>query len=277
MTLLWGSVGKQRKITRTHCHWLTLWNTILYISSRTAWDRFDLSPSFWSCNIETHNWVFIVSKTQLIFLLKNFASNVPILNPDLSILNWTTPSNVTEICMFLHIFFSSFLVQKTHAYHHLKDSVPEMIKLRRLQEVNDCARQGMLGVNQSLIGQEQLILIEGVKWLSLTGKHTPKIIIWVLGGQNDFNVSSNFQSWDGSSKLLWSKLYVEGKCMLYISMCLISWSDFTRELMMFSSSSRSARDPAVIYGGGMMEVQKWLYPVVLCLVLMENPVSEMYL
>lgn len=76
--------------------------------------------------------------------------------------------------MFLHNFFSSFLVQKTHAYHHLKDSVPEMIKLRRLQEVNDCARQGMLGVNQSLIGQEQLILIEGVKWLSLTGKHTPK-------------------------------------------------------------------------------------------------------
>ena len=105
MTLLWGSVGKQRKITRTHCHWLTLWNIILCISFRTAWDRFDLSPSFWSCNIETHNWVFIVSKTQLIFLLKNFASTVPILNPDLSILNWTTPSNVTEICMFLHIFF----------------------------------------------------------------------------------------------------------------------------------------------------------------------------
>nr|XP_022291536.1 CDK5 regulatory subunit-associated protein 1-like [Crassostrea virginica] len=58
--------------------------------------------------------------------------------------------------------FSYSMRQKTHAYHHLKDSVPEMIKLRRLQEVNDCARQGMLGVNQSLIGQEQLILIEGV-------------------------------------------------------------------------------------------------------------------
>lgn len=56
-----------------------------------------------------------------------------------------------------------FSLQKTHAYHHLKDTVPESVKKRRTQEVIDCARQGMLGLNQSQIGQEQLILIEGVK------------------------------------------------------------------------------------------------------------------
>lgn len=55
-----------------------------------------------------------------------------------------------------------FSLQKTHAYHHLKDTVPESVKKRRTQEVIDCARQGMLGLNQSQIGQEQLILIEGV-------------------------------------------------------------------------------------------------------------------
>lgn len=55
-----------------------------------------------------------------------------------------------------------FSLQKTHAYHHLKDTVPESVKKRRTQEVIDCARQGMLGLNQIQIGQEQLILIEGV-------------------------------------------------------------------------------------------------------------------
>lgn len=55
-----------------------------------------------------------------------------------------------------------FSLQKTHAYHHLKDTVPESVKKMRTQEVIDCARQGMLGLNQSQIGQEQLILIEGV-------------------------------------------------------------------------------------------------------------------
>ncbi|XP_061193641.1 mitochondrial tRNA methylthiotransferase CDK5RAP1-like [Saccostrea echinata] len=51
--------------------------------------------------------------------------------------------------------------QKTHAHHHLKDTVPQSVKLQRTQEVIDCARKGMLGLNQSQIGQEQLVLIEG--------------------------------------------------------------------------------------------------------------------
>lgn len=56
----------------------------------------------------------------------------------------------------------SFPLQKTHAYHRLKDTVPQSVKRRRVDEVIECSRRGMLGLNQSQIGQEQLILIEGV-------------------------------------------------------------------------------------------------------------------
>ncbi|XP_056016488.1 mitochondrial tRNA methylthiotransferase CDK5RAP1-like [Ostrea edulis] len=57
--------------------------------------------------------------------------------------------------------FAYSMRQKTHAYHRLKDTVPQSVKRRRVDEVIECSRRGMLGLNQSQIGQEQLILIEG--------------------------------------------------------------------------------------------------------------------
>nr|XP_034335329.1 mitochondrial tRNA methylthiotransferase CDK5RAP1 [Crassostrea gigas] len=70
--------------------------------------------------------------------------------------------SLIEQVKFHYVYqFPYSMRQKTHAYHHLKDTVPESVKKRRTQEVINCARQGMLGLNQSQIGQEQLILIEG--------------------------------------------------------------------------------------------------------------------
>ena len=60
-----------------------------------------------------------------------------------------------------------FFLQKTHAYHKMKDDVPEDVKLRRLKEIIEVTRIGNAEINGRQVGSEQLVLIEGVSksWL----------------------------------------------------------------------------------------------------------------
>ena len=52
--------------------------------------------------------------------------------------------------------------EKTHAHHHLKDDVPQDVKISRLTELNQVYRKNLLEMNRNLIGSRQLILLEGV-------------------------------------------------------------------------------------------------------------------
>ena len=57
----------------------------------------------------------------------------------------------------------SIIIQKTHAYHQMKDDVSESVKNKRLEEVHDLFRERAEIINKQQIGDTQLILIEGVK------------------------------------------------------------------------------------------------------------------
>lgn len=61
---------------------------------------------------------------------------------------------------------NNFLVfsylQKTHAYHKLKDDVPEDIKKKRLQEVIDTFNFIALDRHRRYIGTHQLVLVDKV-------------------------------------------------------------------------------------------------------------------
>ena len=49
---------------------------------------------------------------------------------------------------------------KTHAYHKLDDNVPHDIKVERVKEIHSLFREQATRINKSLIGSEQLVLIE---------------------------------------------------------------------------------------------------------------------
>lgn len=51
--------------------------------------------------------------------------------------------------------------QKTHAYHRLSDDVPEVVKSSRHQELIKVYREEAEKLNQTEIGREHLVLIEG--------------------------------------------------------------------------------------------------------------------
>ena len=53
-------------------------------------------------------------------------------------------------------------LQKTHAYHHYKDDVPEEAKQRRLKELIAVHQRIASEKNAARIGSEQLVLIQGV-------------------------------------------------------------------------------------------------------------------
>ena len=55
------------------------------------------------------------------------------------------------------------LQQKTHAYHQMKDDVPEDVKKRRLQEIIATFYSFVGGRNKRLVGTHQLVLVEGVR------------------------------------------------------------------------------------------------------------------
>ena len=54
------------------------------------------------------------------------------------------------------------MLQKTHAYHRLDDSVPQEVKIRRHSELIAMFRQEALKLNLAQVGQVQLVLVEGV-------------------------------------------------------------------------------------------------------------------
>ena len=55
--------------------------------------------------------------------------------------------------------------QKTHAYHQMRDDVPEGTKQRRLQEIVDCFHAIAAVRNRRFVGTEQLVLVEMVSVL----------------------------------------------------------------------------------------------------------------
>ena len=56
----------------------------------------------------------------------------------------------------------NIIPQKTHAYHRLKDDVPEDIKSRRHMELAQVYREEAELLNNAEVGREHLVLIEGV-------------------------------------------------------------------------------------------------------------------
>ncbi|XP_077977687.1 mitochondrial tRNA methylthiotransferase CDK5RAP1-like [Glandiceps talaboti] len=57
--------------------------------------------------------------------------------------------------------FAYSMRKKTHAYHKMEDNVPHDIKIQRLTEVVDISREEMARTNNTKMGTQQLVLIEG--------------------------------------------------------------------------------------------------------------------
>lgn len=53
-------------------------------------------------------------------------------------------------------------MQKTRAHHRLQDDVPADVKKRRLEELIATFREEAARANAALVGQAQLVLVEGV-------------------------------------------------------------------------------------------------------------------
>ncbi|VDM84358.1 unnamed protein product [Strongylus vulgaris] len=52
--------------------------------------------------------------------------------------------------------------EKTRAHYRLVDDVPEEVKRRRHEELASALREESLAFHKSLIGTEQLVLVEGI-------------------------------------------------------------------------------------------------------------------
>ncbi|XP_078411522.1 mitochondrial tRNA methylthiotransferase CDK5RAP1 isoform X1 [Cetorhinus maximus] len=57
--------------------------------------------------------------------------------------------------------FAYSMRKKTHSYHRLQDSIPAIVKQRRLEELITVFREEAAKLNSELIGTEQLVLVEG--------------------------------------------------------------------------------------------------------------------
>jgi len=73
-------------------------------------------------------------------------------------------------------------LQKTHAHHKHVDDVPYEVKTRRVDEVVEAFRKETLSRNQSFIGTNQLVLVEGLSKRSNES----------LAGRNEFNTKVIF-------------------------------------------------------------------------------------
>lgn len=54
-------------------------------------------------------------------------------------------------------------MQKTRAYRRLEDKVPNEVKMSRAEQLVEVYRKNADLINKSLIGSQQLVLVEGVK------------------------------------------------------------------------------------------------------------------
>lgn len=68
---------------------------------------------------------------------------------------------MNKVGYYVAYIFAYSMRDKTHAYHHLNDDIPQEVKIKRLMEVNNVYRQISKNLNQSLIGKRQLLLLEG--------------------------------------------------------------------------------------------------------------------
>ncbi|XP_046919581.2 mitochondrial tRNA methylthiotransferase CDK5RAP1 [Dermatophagoides farinae] len=69
---------------------------------------------------------------------------------------------IQNVGYYIAYIFAYSMRDKTYAYHHLNDNVPQSIKIQRLIELNQVYRQLSNEMNRQLIGRRQLILVEGI-------------------------------------------------------------------------------------------------------------------
>ena len=56
----------------------------------------------------------------------------------------------------------SIPTQKTRAHHRLEDNLPKEVKMERADQLVEVFRKNADLINKSLVGSQQLVLVEGV-------------------------------------------------------------------------------------------------------------------
>uniref|UniRef100_A0A663N970 Mitochondrial tRNA methylthiotransferase CDK5RAP1 n=1 Tax=Athene cunicularia TaxID=194338 RepID=A0A663N970_ATHCN len=93
-----------------------------------------------------------------------------------------TVSLLREVRYNVGFLFAYSMRQKTRAYHRLQDDVPADVKKRRLEELIAVFREEAARANEALVGQSQLVLVEGPSKRSASE----------LCGRNDGNIKVIF-------------------------------------------------------------------------------------
>ncbi|XP_064321658.1 mitochondrial tRNA methylthiotransferase CDK5RAP1 isoform X1 [Phalacrocorax carbo] len=93
-----------------------------------------------------------------------------------------TVSLLQEVGYNVGFLFAYSMRQKTRAYHRLQDDVPADIKKRRLEELITVFREEAARANETMVGQSQLVLVEGPSKRSVSE----------LYGRNDGNIKVIF-------------------------------------------------------------------------------------
>ncbi|KFV91363.1 CDK5 regulatory subunit-associated protein 1, partial [Fulmarus glacialis] len=93
-----------------------------------------------------------------------------------------TVSLLREVRYNVGFLFAYSMRQKTRAYHRLQDDVHADIKKRRLEELITVFREEAARANQAMVGQSQLVLVEGPSKRSVSE----------LCGRNDGNIKVIF-------------------------------------------------------------------------------------
>ncbi|NXE28516.1 CK5P1 protein, partial [Ardeotis kori] len=93
-----------------------------------------------------------------------------------------TLSLLREVRYNVGFLFAYSVRQKTRAYHRLQDDVPADVKRRRLEELIAVFREEAARANKAMVGQSQLVLVEGPSKRSASE----------LCGRNDGNIKVIF-------------------------------------------------------------------------------------
>ncbi|KFV18017.1 CDK5 regulatory subunit-associated protein 1, partial [Tauraco erythrolophus] len=93
-----------------------------------------------------------------------------------------TVSLLREVRYNVGFLFAYSMRQKTRAYHRLQDDVPAGVKRRRLEELITVFREEAARANGAMVGQSQLVLVEGPSKRSASE----------LCGRNDGNIKVIF-------------------------------------------------------------------------------------
>lgn len=97
-----------------------------------------------------------------------------------------TVSLLREVRYNIGFLFAYSMRQKTRAYHRLQDDVPADVKQRRLEELITVFREEAARANEAMVGQSQLVLVEGPSKRSASE----------LCGRNDGNIKVIFPDAD---------------------------------------------------------------------------------